>query len=195
MSATIANGRRPGQSTLANLRRILESDLIPSLKILAVALALHGDADGQGIYPSVRTLATWTGRSRRAVQIGLRDLERLDIIHSRTKGGYASSDRNPRGGYTTVYGFHFDHLPAKGRSQLRPSSTARAQRKGEASNTKGRSPLRIEGDAHFARSTLDLLRSTQREEQAQPRAERRSPTKLNRISQSFAKAYREVRKP
>jgi hypothetical protein len=83
-------------STLANMRRILESDLVPSLKLLAIALARHGDSDGLGIYPSVRTLAAWLGRDRRTVQIGLGDLEHLELIRPRTKGGYGSGDQNPR---------------------------------------------------------------------------------------------------
>ncbi len=197
------------RSTLANLRRILESDLVPSLKPLAIALALHGDAEGQGIYPSVRTLAAWLGRTRRAVQYGLRDLERLKIIRPRAKGGYGSAHRNPRGGYTTVYLFSFDHLPAHGHRADRPSSVTKTKRvnaasplgtdKGEHIDTKGRTHVRQKGERAFTRSTLDLLRSTQREK-AQPRAVRRSPSsssserRLSPITQSALKAYRESRK-
>jgi Helix-turn-helix domain len=174
-------------STFANMRWILESDLVPSLKLLALALALHGDSDGQGIYPSVRTLGTWVGRCRRSVQRGLRDLEQLQVIQPRTKGGYGSADRNPRGGCTTVYDLRLDHLPEKGRRQCRPSSATSARKgatpasplehliKGDDFNTKGRRQCRQKGDAGVARSTPDRLGSTPRERPLQRDAGRITP--------------------
>ena len=161
-------------STFANLRSIFKSDLEPSLKPLAIALALHGDEAAQVLYPSVRTLAAWLGRDRRTVQRGLRALEQLAVIRPLTTGGYGSADRNPRGGTTTVYAFQFDHLP-EGRHQRRPSrvttdtqratpATPLATGKGGNCNTKGRQMKHVKGGTGDARSTLDRLRSTLRKD-------------------------------
>ena len=175
-------------STMANMRRILNSDLVPRLKFLGITLALHGDAAGHNIYPSVRTLAAEVGWTRRAVQGGLRDLERLHVLRRMTAGrGYASADRNPRGGHSTVYALCVEAL-REGRTQLHPSRPSRRtssfpQRansasplpapKGEPADTKGRSLKHGKGEAGTPDLPLiypDLPRAPRESACREPRA-------------------------
>lgn len=116
-------------SSFAIMRRIFASGLPRRLKLLALALALHGDSRGANIYPSVRTLANWLGRKRRSVQMALRKLESDGLLQRVNPGLGLAGKPNPAGKYTTVYRLCLDRLPAavprttQGRKLLRPYPT------------------------------------------------------------------------
>lgn len=177
------------RTTFENQRLIFESGLPPRRKFLAVALALSGDETGEGIRIGVRTLAAWLGCGRRAVQYGLRDLERDGVICPRFKGGYASG-RNAFGTYTSVYALNVDRLPlAEGRKHLRPL-VERVQpvaplesTKGATQSPKGRNPKRAKGAARGARSTLEELRRTPKDARARRRSGRMAspPGKYDKV--------------
>lgn len=52
----------------------------PHLRMTLIGLANHADEQGRAAYPSVRLLATYTGRSPRQVHRALRQLKALGLI-------------------------------------------------------------------------------------------------------------------
>ena len=62
------------------MTQVWELDLPRSEKLIALALADHGDDDGAHIYPSVARIAWKTGYSERQVQDILRALEARGLI-------------------------------------------------------------------------------------------------------------------
>jgi hypothetical protein len=60
--------------------KVWQSDLAPSLKPLAAALADIANDDGTSIYPSVEYVAWLLGKGERSVQRGLAELRRMAVL-------------------------------------------------------------------------------------------------------------------
>jgi hypothetical protein len=60
--------------------KVWQSDLAPSLKPLAAALADIANDDGTSIYPSVEYVAWLLGKGERSVQRGLAELRRITVL-------------------------------------------------------------------------------------------------------------------
>src|SRR5882762_9601497 len=60
--------------------KVWHSALHPDLKPLAATLADIGDDDGTSVYPSIAFVAWRLGRSRSAIEVGMRKLRELGIL-------------------------------------------------------------------------------------------------------------------
>ncbi len=106
---------------------IWQSHLLPALKPLASLLALHGNAQGGSIFPSVRRLARLRGATERNQQAGLQQLMALAVLVPSVP---VVSGRRPRHGPRLE--FHFDlvalrRLPASHGAQRRLIAAARVR--------------------------------------------------------------------
>jgi hypothetical protein len=102
--------------------RVLESDLPPSLKPVAVTMALFGNDAGDRIYPGVDRVAHLLGVKPRSVRRQLSALRQLGVLmpQSETTGGRLEGGR----GRSVVYHLDADALPSRpsykpGRSRQR----------------------------------------------------------------------------
>jgi len=73
-------------------KAIMESDLLPSVRLVALVLSCHMDMDGGSCYPSLTTLMRETGLARSTVWEGTKKLEKVDLLDI-TPGGPGYSNR------------------------------------------------------------------------------------------------------
>lgn len=91
--------------------RVLESDLSPALKPVAVTLALFGNDAGARIYPSVDRLAHLVGLTRRTVERQLATLRSKGILIAQ---GPIEGGRLPGGrGRSVLYQLDVAALPTR----------------------------------------------------------------------------------
>ena len=77
------------------MNRVFDSSLPPHLRLVALALASFGEADGTRIFPSKDTLAQMTGLTRRTIQSSLAQLRHLGLLLAvdGTRGGRGRATR------------------------------------------------------------------------------------------------------
>jgi len=98
--------------------KVWQSDLVPSLKPLAAALADIANDDGTSIYPSVEYVAWLLGKGERTVQRGLAELKQigvLEVVAYRSGGrGHATEYRLIEGRLPKRPSWRQSHVKKKG---------------------------------------------------------------------------------
>jgi hypothetical protein len=114
------------------MQRVDASGLPPRLRLLLNVLIRHGDAHiargvayVDNIFVSVATLAAEIGLKHRQTQYLLRKLEAHELLIPMSAGNGYSSERNPRGTWTTLYLLSLDTLSAP----IQPDSSPSVQRR------------------------------------------------------------------
>lgn len=87
----LAEGKKAKWDWIDSIRKADAAELSSTVRHVAVMLALHGDADGTRIYPTIRTLAAECNLSTRAVSASISSLVRCGRLKRGFRGNGAGA--------------------------------------------------------------------------------------------------------